>query len=170
MDSAKIGSFIQKCRKEKKLTQEELGEILGVSGKSISRWENNVTMPDLSLVTTIAKELDIQVSELLNGEKSNEKELIERGSEIDKMTKYYNYEIKSRTRKVNTLLFIQIVILLLILVNKFVILKDESVQQIVNICLPAIAIVINFFILYKSNKRYDFKVISMFLFDDNSRE
>lgn len=43
MDQIKIGKFIAQCRNEKGLTQEALGEILGVSNKTISRWENGVS-------------------------------------------------------------------------------------------------------------------------------
>lgn len=50
MDQTKFGSFIAECRKENKLTQEQLAEKLGVSSKSISRWENGKTMPDYSVL------------------------------------------------------------------------------------------------------------------------
>lgn len=49
MNQERIGKFIQQLRKEKKLTQEQLAEKLGVTNKSISRWENGVYMPDFSL-------------------------------------------------------------------------------------------------------------------------
>ena len=69
MNQEKIGKFIAECRKEKNLTQEQLAEKLGVSNKSISRWENAKTMPDISLFEPICKELDISFNELLTGEK-----------------------------------------------------------------------------------------------------
>lgn len=47
MDQEKIGHFIAQCRKEQKLTQEQLANKLGITGKSISRWENGKTMPDI---------------------------------------------------------------------------------------------------------------------------
>ena len=50
MNQRKIGNFIAELRKEKNMTQEQLAEKLGVSNKSISRWENGVTMPDYSLL------------------------------------------------------------------------------------------------------------------------
>ena len=50
MNQEKIGVFIAKCRKDKNLTQEQLAEKLGVSNKSISRWENGKTMPDYSIL------------------------------------------------------------------------------------------------------------------------
>lgn len=69
MNQDKIGKFIAELRKEKNLTQEQLAEKLGVTSKSISRWENGKTMPDVSLFEPLCKELDITINELLSGEK-----------------------------------------------------------------------------------------------------
>ena len=69
MDQQKIGSFISSCRNEKGLTQAQLAEMLGVSDKSISRWENGRTMPDISLYEPLCQALGIQVSELLYARK-----------------------------------------------------------------------------------------------------
>ncbi len=69
MTNERIGSFIAAVRKEKKLTQEQLAERLGVSNRSVSRWENGKTLPDLSLMEDICNVLDITISELLHGEK-----------------------------------------------------------------------------------------------------
>ncbi len=65
MDQERIGAFIAMVRKEKGMTQEQLAELLGTSQKSISRWENGKTMPDLSLYEPLCEALDIRVSELL---------------------------------------------------------------------------------------------------------
>ena len=67
----KIGSFIQQLRKENNLTQEQLGEKLGVSNRSISRWENGTTMPDITLMKCICDEFGISISELINGERQS---------------------------------------------------------------------------------------------------
>ncbi len=69
MDQERIGKWIALLRKEKKLTQEQLAERLGVSNRSVSRWENGRSMPDFSLLWDIAGELDVTVSELLNGKR-----------------------------------------------------------------------------------------------------
>lgn len=69
MNQGKIGSFIKDVRKEKGLTQEQLAEKLGVSQKSISRWETGKTMPDYSLLPGICEALDINVAELLGAER-----------------------------------------------------------------------------------------------------
>lgn len=68
MDVQKFGRFIAEKRKEKKLTQVQMGEKLGVTGKTISRWENGNYMPDIALLIPIADLLDVTVNELLNGE------------------------------------------------------------------------------------------------------
>ncbi len=77
MDVKKIGEFIAYNRKNKKLTQEQLGEKLGVSNKTISRWENGNYMPDLSLLKPLSEELGITLNELLSGEKIESEKVIE---------------------------------------------------------------------------------------------
>ena len=69
MDTIKIGKFIAEKRKEKKLTQEKLAEKLGVTSKTISRWENGNYMPDISLLKPLSEELDVTLNDLLSGEK-----------------------------------------------------------------------------------------------------
>ncbi len=68
MDVQKFGKFIAKKRKEKKMTQMQMGEKLGVTGKTISRWENGNYMPDIALLLPIAELLEVSVQELLEGE------------------------------------------------------------------------------------------------------
>ena len=81
MDQIKIGKFIADCRKDKKLTQEQLAEKLGVTSKSISRWENGNTMPDYSLLKDLCSELNINVNELLSGEKIKESDYMNKDEE-----------------------------------------------------------------------------------------
>ena len=63
MDTGKIGRFIAAKRKGKKLTQAQFGEMLGVSNKTVSKWENGVHMPDLSLLVPISEFLEISLNE-----------------------------------------------------------------------------------------------------------
>ena len=74
MNQEKIGNFIQEKRKEKKLTQSDLAEKLGVSNKAVSKWENGLNMPDLSLFKPLCEILDISINELMSGEKINDEE------------------------------------------------------------------------------------------------
>ena len=71
MNQVKIGKFISECRKNINLTQEQLAEKLGVTSKSISRWENGKTIPDYSLLESLCKILNVNMLELLKGEKEN---------------------------------------------------------------------------------------------------
>ena len=69
MDQKKIGGFLRELRKERGLTQEQLSEILGVTNRSISRWENGVNMPHFDLVIEITKYFDVKIEEFLDGER-----------------------------------------------------------------------------------------------------
>lgn len=67
MDQQAIGAFIAQARKERGLSQAELGERLGVTNKTVSRWENGNYMPDLALLQPLCRELNIGVQEFLSG-------------------------------------------------------------------------------------------------------
>ena len=69
MTQNKIGTFIQLSRKNKGLTQKELGDEIGVSDKTISKWENGNSIPDTAMLAPLCHSLDISVNELLSGEK-----------------------------------------------------------------------------------------------------
>lgn len=72
MNQTAIGSYISKKRREKNLTQEQLAEKLGVSNKTISKWENGKCMPDYSIIEQVCKELSVTLPELMNGEDTAE--------------------------------------------------------------------------------------------------
>ena len=67
MEQIKTGKFIAELRKEKGMTQEQLGDRLGVNSRSVSRWENGHGMPDISLLLELADVLGVTVQELLEG-------------------------------------------------------------------------------------------------------
>ena len=72
MDMKKIGAFLKALRKEKGLTQEQAGEIFMVTGRTVSRWETGVNMPDLGLLVQIAEFYDVDLNEIFSGERRNE--------------------------------------------------------------------------------------------------
>ena len=72
MNQTAIGTYIAKKRREKNLTQEQLAEKIGVSGKTISKWENGKCMPDYSIIEQLCKELSVTLSELMDGEDAAE--------------------------------------------------------------------------------------------------
>ena len=73
MDQIKIGNFLKELRKEHNLSQEQLADRFNVSSRSVSRWENGKTMPDISLMIELADFYDIDIRDLLRGERKSEK-------------------------------------------------------------------------------------------------
>ncbi len=107
MDQEKIGKFIAECRKQRKMTQSELGERLGVTEKSISNWENGRNMPDLSLFKPLCDELNISLNDLMSGEKVKEKEYREKLEEnIINTIDYSNKKIESRNIFIGLILIV----------------------------------------------------------------
>ena len=99
MNQLNIGKFISKKRKEKLLIQEQLAEKLGVSNKTVSKWETGKCMPDYSLIKLLCNELGISVSELMDGEEQEPKslrlydeeqilDLVERTQKLEKQKGY----------------------------------------------------------------------------------
>lgn len=71
MDQSKTGKFIAECRKEKKITQAQLAEMLNITDRAISKWETGKSMPDSSIMLELCQILGITVNELLSGERVN---------------------------------------------------------------------------------------------------
>ena len=81
MDQVKIGKFISEKRKEKNITQSRLAEMLGITDRAISKWENGICLPDAGTMPELCEILDISINDLFCGEvvdmKNNEKKLEE---------------------------------------------------------------------------------------------
>lgn len=69
MDMQKIGSFLAELRKDKALTQEELGEKIGVTNKTVSRWENGNYLPPVEILQILSKLYGVSINEILSGER-----------------------------------------------------------------------------------------------------
>ena len=87
MDVEKISNLIKTKRKEKNMTQEVLACRLNVTEKAISRWETGRGTPDISLLIPLSKELDLNVSELLDGEEKQKEDNIVNVIEYEKESK-----------------------------------------------------------------------------------
>ena len=81
MDQVKIGNFIADIRKEKRMTRKELAEAIGVSDKAISKWECGNGMPEMSMLLPLCQELQINVNELLSGERLSENSYSQKAEE-----------------------------------------------------------------------------------------
>lgn len=72
MDQTAIGSYIMQKRRALNLTQEQLAEELGVSNKTVSKWENGKCMPDYSIIQKLCEALHVTLPELMDGEDAAE--------------------------------------------------------------------------------------------------
>ncbi len=103
MDQVKIGGFIAKCRKEKNMTQRELADKLGISDKTISKWETGNGLPEASLMVPLCDALGITVNELLTGERITAEEYKERAEETMVALAEMKTEVSSLKRKVGAM-------------------------------------------------------------------
>lgn len=117
MNQEQIGKFIKENREKKNLTQEQLAEKLGLTGKSISRWENGKTMPDISMLSPLANILGVSVQELLNGRKMTKEELLELKGTIEDLVEYESKQQIKKDRKTNKYLVFGNIILVVELLN-----------------------------------------------------
>ena len=92
MDQKKTGQFLKALRNEKKITQEELARHFNVSNRSVSRWETGTNLPDISLLVEIADFYDVDVREIIDGERKSEMMDKETREVADKMAAYAGTE------------------------------------------------------------------------------
>ena len=92
MDQKKTGSFFKELRKEKGLTQEQLAEYFHVTGRTVSRWETGSNMPDLDILVEMADYYDVDLRELLDGERKDEKMNKDLEETVLKVADYSNDE------------------------------------------------------------------------------
>ncbi len=91
MNQEKIGKFIANIRKEKKLTQEELAEKLGITKNAVSKWERGLCLMDMSLLKPLSEILDVSINEILAGQRIDNKDIGEKSEEnIIKLTELVN--------------------------------------------------------------------------------
>lgn len=107
MDQIKIGKFIAELRKEKNMTQQQLGDEIGVSFKTISKWETGKGMPDLSSLKPLSDCLGITINELLSGERIHKEEYIDKLEEnIINTIEYTDKQVKNKNTMIGVLLIV----------------------------------------------------------------
>jgi len=111
LDQIKTGAFIKKLRNEKNLTQEQLAERFNVSRRTVSRWETGSNMPDLDILVEMADYFDVDLRELLDGERRSEKMDEELKETVLKVADYSNAEKERITKDLRTLFAIGIIAL-----------------------------------------------------------
>ena len=103
MDQRKIGSLMRELRKEKNLTQEQLAENFHVTGRSVSRWENGSNLPELEILIALADFYEIDLRDLLNGERKQESSEDELKETVKQAADYSRLKERSLLRHVTAI-------------------------------------------------------------------
>ena len=131
MDQKKIGNFLKDLRKEKSLTQEQVAEKLGVSSRTISRWETGAYMPDISMLVDIAEMYDVDVREIIDGERIKENMNSEVKEVAVKMADYSKMETDNIKKWVKTMsvsmLIVSILMVVMEVVSGFLTIRLQSI-------------------------------------------
>jgi len=157
MNQEKVGKFILECRKNKRMTQEELAQKLGVSRKAISRWENGKNMPDYSLLIPLCENLEITIDELINGETTKQSK-----DTIELIIEYLDRNRKANLKQKQTLgkLFLIGGTLVSLFIMTFIRSNSRIYYQIgipnpdIYITIGSLLAIIGFSLI---NKKYNFK-------------
>lgn len=113
MDNNKIGQYIASLRKEKKLTQQQLGDKLFVTDKAVSKWERGLSLPDITILEKLANELDTDIYSILQVEKKN-------NIDIEKILNEERIKIKKQLKKKTMLILLPIIFISCIVLFKLI--------------------------------------------------
>lgn len=120
MDQKKIGEFLKRLRKEKRLTQEQLAERFYVSSKTVSRWETGSNMPDVGTLIDLADFYDVDIRELIDGERKSEMMDKETKDTLKKVAAYATEgEKKAQSKVMKTVIGICIAVLVFMVMYIF---------------------------------------------------
>ncbi len=125
MNLTKMGEFLKELRKEKNMTQEQLAEMLNVSGRTVSRWETGSNMPDLDILIELADFYDVDIRELIDGERKSEKMDAETKDTLKKVADYAGEEKKRLSKKMADMTFNVLIIVVGLLVVRYSGLADK---------------------------------------------
>ena len=103
MNQVKIGEFLRELRKEKGLTQEQFAEQFNISRRSVSRWETGSNMPDVGLLIEIADFFEVDIREIIDGERKSENMDKEKET-LKKVAEYADAEKFKLKKKISNIL------------------------------------------------------------------
>lgn len=106
MNQQKMGEFLRELRKEKGLTQEELGEKFYVTSRTVSRWETGTSMPDLTILVELADFYDVDIREIIDGERKSENMDKETKDTLLKVAEYADEITQEEKKKLSKQTFI----------------------------------------------------------------
>ena len=100
MNQVKIGEFLRELRKGKGLTQEQLAEQFNISRRSVSRWETGSNMPDVGLLIEIADFFDVDIREIIDGERKSENMEKETLKKVAEYADAENHKLKKKVSNI----------------------------------------------------------------------
>ena len=122
MDQIKIGNFIALCRKDKKLTQEQLAEKLNISVNAVSKWERGLNLPDYSNIQPLCDILGISLNDFFAGEHIEENE-IKKQSEKNILNVLKFIQQKNKRYKILVITIIILIAILLFIIGRYILVK-----------------------------------------------
>lgn len=129
MDQKKVGAFMKGLRKEKGITQETFAEILGVTSRTISRWETGSNMPDLDILIQIADYYDVEIREILDGERKSENMNKELEETVLKVADYSNEEKMKLMKKLHIFSWIGVISFVIFMILEAMGLADSGYTE-----------------------------------------
>ena len=161
MNQIKMGEFLKELRREKGLTQEQLAEQLNVSRRSVSRWETGNNMPDLDMLIEMADYYEVDLRELIDGERKSEKMNEEVKATVLKVAEYSNSEKDVKRKKINKCFIIGGICFLLVILNhQFGVLAmifNKPIDDFVAGALTGLGILFEFVGFYNNNHAVSLK-------------
>lgn len=118
MDQKKMGEFLKKLRNEKNITQEQLAEMLNVSNRSVSRWENGRNLPDIDILILLCDYYEVEMSEMLKGERKGNMNQEDKET-ILQVADYGNKEKEILTRRLHYFFIAGVICLFINLLIEF---------------------------------------------------
>lgn len=110
MNQVKIGAFLKELRKQKGLTQEQFAEIVHVSNRTVSRWENGYNLPDLDVLIELADYYEVDLREILDGERKGDKMNKDLEETILKTADYTNTQTELYIKRVRLVFLISAIL------------------------------------------------------------
>ena len=157
MDIQKIGEFLKELRKQNNMTQEQLGERVGVTNKTISRWETGKYMPPIECLKLLSDIYQISINEILTGEKLNEEDY--RGAAENNIV-YTLEEIEAKEKKIENTMFIIMGITSLLAIASMFLLPEGSGLTVIEKVKEIIAVIFIWAIALISNTLCIITIIS----------
>ncbi|MBR1451153.1 MAG: helix-turn-helix transcriptional regulator, partial [Lachnospiraceae bacterium] len=126
MDKVKTGELIRNARKTKNYTQSELGDLLGVTNKAVSRWEKGESFPDIGVLENLARILDLRIQDIVIGEvQTSQTDSTSEDLTTTEIVRMATAQIQSKKKRILSLVFVGIVVICSIIATIAVTLRKD---------------------------------------------